>query len=132
MTKDEIIKFWIESSDKDYESMLNMYKIKEYSYALFVGHLAIEKLLKANYVKNNGINIPRIHDLEKLANSACLKLTEKHANELQDITKFNIGVRYDDYKKTFYKKCTEKFTEKNIKSINGLRKWLKKKITEKD
>ena len=28
MTKDEIIKFWIESSDKDYESMLNMYKIK--------------------------------------------------------------------------------------------------------
>ena len=96
MTKDEIIKFWIESSDKDYESMLNMYKIKEYSYALFVGHLAIEKLLKANYVKNNGINIPRIHDLEKLANSACLKLTENHANELQDITKFNIGVRYDD------------------------------------
>ena len=29
MTKDDIIKFWIESSDKDYESMLNMYKIKE-------------------------------------------------------------------------------------------------------
>ena len=28
MTKEDIIKFWIESSDKDYESMLNMYKIK--------------------------------------------------------------------------------------------------------
>jgi HEPN domain-containing protein len=106
-----------------------MYK---YSYALFVGHLVIEKLLKADYVKNNGINIPRIHDLEKLANSAGLKLTEKRANELQDITKFNIGVRYDDCKKTFYKKCTDKFTEENIKSINGLRKWLKKNITEKD
>lgn len=132
MTKGEIIKFWIESSDKDYESMLNMYKIKEYSYALFVGHLVIEKLLKALYVKNNGINIPRIHDLEKLSNSAGLRLTEKHANELQDITKFNIGIRYDDYKNTFYKKCTEKFTKENIKSINGLRKWLKKKITEKD
>ena len=95
MTKDEIVRFWFESSDKDYKSMLNMYKIKEYSYALFVGHLTIEKLLKANYVKNNGINIPRIHDLEKLASIAGLKLTEKYANELQDITKFNIGVRYD-------------------------------------
>ena len=77
MTKDDIIKFWIESSDKDYESMFNMYKIKEYSYALFVGHLVIEKLLKANYVKNNGINIPRIHDLEKLANSAGFKINGK-------------------------------------------------------
>ena len=131
MTKDEIIRFWIESSDKDYKSMLNMYKIKEYSYALFVGHLTIEKLLKANYVKNNGINIPKIHDLEKLASIAGLKLTEKYANELQDITKFNIGVRYDDYKKTFYKKCTKKFAEDNIESIKGLRKWLKKKIMEK-
>ena len=131
MTKDEIIRFWIESSDKDYKSMLNMYKIKEYSYALFVGHLTIEKLLKANYAKNNGISIPRIHDLEKLASIAGLKLTEKYANELQDITKFNIGVRYDDYKKTFYKKCTKKFAEDNIESIKGLRKWLKKKIREK-
>ncbi|MHB1665268.1 MAG: HEPN domain-containing protein [bacterium] len=132
MTKDEIIKFWIESSDKDYESMLNMYNIKEYCYALFVGHLVIEKLLKAHYVKNIGINIPRIHDLEKLANNAGLELTEKYANELQDITKFNIAVRYDDYKKTFYEKCTKKFTEENIKSINNLRKWLKKMIAEKD
>jgi len=132
MTKDEIIKFWIESSDKDYESMLNMYKIKEYCFALFVGHLVIEKLLKAYYAKNIGMNIPRIHDLEKLANIAGLKLTEKYANELQDITKFNIDVRYDDYKKTFYKKCTKKFTEENIKSINNLRKWLKKTIAEKD
>ncbi|MGC8554069.1 MAG: HEPN domain-containing protein [Candidatus Acidulodesulfobacterium sp.] len=131
MTKDEIINFWVESSDKDYESMQNMYKIKEYSYALFVGHLVIEKLLKAYYVKNIGINIPRIHDLEKLADSAGLKLSERYANELQDITKFNISVRYDDYKMTFYKKCTDRFTEENIKLINRLRKWLKKKITEK-
>jgi HEPN domain-containing protein len=132
MKKDEIIHYWIKSSDEDFEVMIDLFNLKKYSYALFFGHLVIEKLLKANYVKNNGIDIPRIHDLEKLANSAGLKLTEKHANELQDITKFNIGVRYDDYKKTFYKKCTDKFTEENIKSINGLRKWLKKKITKKD
>ncbi|MHB8232699.1 MAG: HEPN domain-containing protein [bacterium] len=132
MTKDEIIQFWIESSDNDYESMLNMYNIKEYTYALFVGHLVIEKLLKAHYVKNIGINIPKIHDLEKLAINAGLALTERHGNELQDITKFNISVRYDDYKKTFYKKCTKKFTEENIKLINKLRKWLTKMIAEKD
>ena len=115
MKKDEIIHYWIKSSDEDFEVMIDLFNLKKYSYALFLGHLVIEKLLKANYVKNNGIDIPRIHDLEKLANSAGLKLTEKHANELQDITKFNIGVRYDDYKKTFYKKCTDKFTEENIK-----------------
>ena len=44
-----------------------------------------------------------------------LKYDKIIINELQDITKFNISVRYDDYKKTFYKKCTDKFTEKNKK-----------------
>ena len=42
-----------------------------------------------------------------------LKYDKIIINELQDITKFNISVRYDDYNKTFYKKCTEKCTEKN-------------------
>ncbi len=45
-----------------------------------------------------------------------LKYDKIIINELQDITKFNISVRYDDYKKTFYKKCTDKFTEKNKKN----------------
>lgn len=51
MTKEEHIKYWLEISDDNFKSMLNMFNSKEYMWSLFVGHLVLEKLLKALYVK---------------------------------------------------------------------------------
>lgn len=48
-----LIKYWTISSDRDYEAMLSNYKVKQYTWALFIGHLTIEKLLKALYAKIN-------------------------------------------------------------------------------
>ena len=67
MTREELVNFWIEGSDRDIKSMQNMFKNKEYHWSLYVGHLAVEKLLKAYYVQNIGIHVPFIHDLLKLA-----------------------------------------------------------------
>ncbi len=50
---DRIIDYWKESSDKDFKTMLDLYQTKNYSWALFMGHLVIEKLLKALYVKKD-------------------------------------------------------------------------------
>lgn len=47
----KIILFWIESSDEDYETMITLYDNKRLSWSMFLGHLMIEKLLKALYVK---------------------------------------------------------------------------------
>ena len=47
---DTIILFWKESSDQNYETMHNLMQSKDYNWALFLGHLVIEKLLKAHYV----------------------------------------------------------------------------------
>ena len=65
--KDMHIKFWKESSDDNFNSMLNIFESGEYSWSLFIGHLSIEKLLKAIYVKNKDLNVPRVHDLLKIA-----------------------------------------------------------------
>jgi HEPN domain-containing protein len=58
MTKEEHIKHWLDISDDNYKSMINMFKSKEYMWSLFVGHLVLEKLLKA-YREN----IERIKEL---------------------------------------------------------------------
>lgn len=50
--KAKLINYWSESSDDDYETMIVMFESKRFQWALFVGHLLIEKLLKALYVKN--------------------------------------------------------------------------------
>ncbi len=128
MTKDELIMHWIELSDENYKSMLNLFSVNEYMWSLFVGHLALEKLLKAYYVQVKDKKVPYIHDLFKIALECDLELSEEQKDSLQYITLFNIQARYDDYKREFYKKCTKEFTLKNINRIEELRNWLKKKI----
>ncbi len=128
MGTQENIEFWINSSDDNYKSMMNMLKTREYMWSLFIGHLVIEKLLKAYYVKIVSADVPRTHDLLKLAIKAGLDLDETKKDDLQYITLFNIETRYDEYRQNMRKKCTKKFTEENIVKIKGLRKWLKEKL----
>ena len=50
-------------------------KKEDYSYALFFGHLAVEKILKAVYVVRKGEHAPYLHNLEKLAALSDIPLT---------------------------------------------------------
>ena len=52
--------------------------------------------------------------------------TTEHQNDLlETISHFNLEARYDDYKKTFENKCTDEYTENQIKNIEEVRTWLK-------
>ena len=129
MNKDAIIEFWIGSSDKDFATMNDMYKTKHYDWALFMGHLCIEKLLKALYLKNTDENHPPlIHDLRRIAEKSNLSLTKEQQIQLDSITRFNIRTRYDDYKQSFYKLCTIEFTNEWITKINKCRLWIKQML----
>ncbi len=127
MTNIELMNYWIESSKKDYDVMLDLQKSKRNSYALFFGHLSIEKLLKALYAKNNKNNpyAPKSHDLDYLAEKMNLEITEYQNDLLVTISRFNIEARYDDYKNTFEQKCTDEYTDNQIKNIEEVRTWLK-------
>ena len=129
MTREELVNFWIESSDRDFNSMQNMFKNKEYHWSLYVGHLVIEKLLKAYYIKNVDTKHPFIHNLLRLAEKSNLAITEEQKKILIRITTFNLRVKYQDYKRKFYKTCTKEFTEKWIEEIKGFRQWIKKQLS---
>jgi HEPN domain-containing protein len=107
--------------------MNNLFKSKDYSWSLFVGHLVIEKLLKACYVSVKGKHPPLIHNLLKLAQKAQLNIPDETQEVLDVITTFNISSRYDDYRQQFYKRCTKEFTAKWIGEIKAIRKWIKEK-----
>jgi len=124
MEKKELIKYWIESSEIDYLAMENLFRSKDYVWSLFLGHLVVEKLLKALSVYNNRELVPKIHDLNKLAKAAGLQLDDSKKNLFDIITSFNIETRYPDYKQEFYKKCNPGFTSDYIARIKGIRLWL--------
>ncbi len=124
MIKDELIKYWIDASDLDLHAMKNLYDSKDYVWCLFLGHIVIEKLLKALAIKNNVESLPKIHDLNKLAIAAGLEIDNTLADLLDVITAFNIEARYPDYKKEFYKKADLEFTHYYQIKISELRLWL--------
>ena len=128
MTRKEILDYWLDSSDLDFRAMESLFDNGHYVWALFVGHLVIEKLLKALYIKNIDINAPQIHDLLKIADKAKLELTYIQRTFLDEVTTFNLRTRYPDFKRQFYKKATQKFTKDYLEQVKEFRQWLIGKI----
>lgn len=121
---DSVILYWRESSDQNYATMQNLIKTQEYSWGLFLGHLVIEKLIKALYVKRLQKHPLFSHDLLRLAKKIDIELPTGYDEWLDEITTFNLNARYDDYKQNFNKLCTIEFTNEWIDKIETLRKWL--------
>jgi len=91
-----IINHWIESSENDFKAMIDLYQTKNYNWALFMGHLVIEKLLKALYIKSKNEFPPLIHDLRRICEKANIELDYTQQVLLDSISRFNINARYDD------------------------------------
>lgn len=105
-----------------------MYESKRYNWTLFVGHLMIEKLLKAYYIKVKDNFPPFIHNLLRLAERSQIEINEENKLFFITVTAFNINARYDDYKMSFQKKCTPEYTAQWIKKLKEKRLWIKKLI----
>lgn len=129
MTRDEHIQYWRESAQHDLESAESMFQSGRYDWSLFVGHLALEKILKANFVKNGEGKIPpKIHNLVRLAELSGLQLDEEQKIYLDKINDFNIQARYPDYKLAFYKRCTKEFTAQYIQKIKEFYTWFESRL----
>lgn len=128
MDKQAAVTYWVETSDRDYQTMKTLFGTGDYPWALFIGHLVLEKLLKAIYVKKMETEPPHIHDLVRLAEKCHLAVDEETLNKLELITRFNLNVRYPDYQQEIYKICTREFSSEVLQSIDEMRSWLQRLI----
>ena len=129
MTQDEHIKYWLDSAQHDFDTLNTLFQSGKYDWSLFIGHIVLEKVLKAVYVRNNENRIPpKVHNLVRLAELSQINIDDDQKFLLDGINDFNIEVRYPEYKNEFYKICTKEFAEEKINQINKLYKWLKSQI----
>jgi len=105
-----------------------LYEKDKYPYALFMGHLAVEKLLNAIVVNETQKHAPHSHALLLLAETTKIKIPQKFKKKLARFMKFHIEARYPAQQNDFYKKCTKEFTAKNLFEIKEVYAWLKKKL----
>lgn len=110
--KVSLIKAWVESANEDFKTVKGLFSLKRYSGCLFFCHLALEKILKALFLKRNNSYPPPAHKLVRLATQSKIKLDEESQKHLAEITTFNIEARYDILKERLYRKATKDYTKK--------------------
>ena len=130
MDTKKYIQHWITTADDDFKTMKILYDTRRYPWALFLGHITLEKLLKAYFISVHNKHAPPIHNLLRLAEKSGLELPAPYADWLDNITLFNLNARYDDYNREFYKLCTPEYTRLWIQRITEIRDWLLKKLNE--
>ncbi len=129
MNIQEHINFWIESAEHDLATAEDLFIAGRLDWCLFLGHLVLEKHLKAIYVLDNNNKFPpRTHNLLKLAEHTKLELTPEQKIFLDEVNEFNLEVRYPAFRNEFYKRCTLDFTKKYFIQIKEFSLWLRYQI----
>jgi HEPN domain-containing protein len=119
------IDYWLEEAEEALKVADHLFEKKDFSYSLFFGHLAVEKIIKAIYVHKKNEHAPQIHNLLRLAEQAGIAMSAEQKEALIIITAFNLESRYPDEKRSFRIKCTEQYTKVELEKIRRIIKWLK-------
>lgn len=126
MTQKEAARRWKESAQRSFSACQDMVKTGHYDWALFLGQLAIEKMLKGLVIETTDETPPYIHDLKKLSLLVNIAFTDEQLQDLAVITRFHVQARYDDIKYDLYKEATKEFTDTWMKKISDLFLWISK------
>ena len=124
VTNQEQINYWITSANEDLKVAESLFSNKHFAYCLYIGHLCLEKTLKAHYVKTQNKIPPKTHDLIYLSRFAAIEFNDENLLFLDKVNSFLLEARYPDYKRSFYEICTHDFAEANFSQIKELMKWL--------
>lgn len=99
---EKTMKYWIDSATYDLETGKTLLRSKRFPYALFFGHLAIEKILKALPAKQTGTHAPYCHSLFMLAGKSGLSFSEEMRYQLVEFMEYHTDAQHPDAKKEFY------------------------------
>jgi len=112
---EKTIKFWLDKAKEDLTSARVMLEAHRYTWCAFICQQALEKCLKAGYVKKKEQIPPYIHKLERLCQLLELEPPKNLLENIIKIDKYYIATRYPTYKKAVdistYKKTEEIYSQ---------------------
>ena len=129
LTKEQYIDYWIDTSNNDWVTVEAMFAAERYLHCLFWAHLVLEKLAKANWVKNHEENIPpKVHDIVWLLEESQVEISSEEKIFLEVFNRFQLSTRYPDYLRKTDKICTKNFTIEQLEKIKEIRQCLLNKL----
>ena len=126
--KAKLIDYWVRSAEYDLEVSQSLYEKCRFHYSLFFGHLAIEKILKAIFVKKKSIHAPFSHSLTHLVEKAGIEIQQERLERLASFMDFYIDGRYPGDLDDIFRKYTPDLTREKREEVMEMFEWLKKKL----
>lgn len=96
MNKELQVKYWLDGSGEDISTAQILIEKERFLHGLFFCHLAMEKSLKALYVKIKDEFAPKTHNLLYLCELCGIGLTEEQITFYAILMKYQITGRYPD------------------------------------
>ena len=129
MDKQENIDYWLRIAEKDRDMITYLMEGKRYVQALFFGHLYLEKIAKALWIKNNAENVPpKTHNLLKIIKESYLNLADDDQTFLIKLNQYQIESRYPEDIDKLYKITDKELTEEYLNKITQIEKCLREKM----
>ena len=99
MDVEEKVEHWLDIAEYDLETAVAMQETGRYLYTVFMCQQALEKLLKAIYLQQNGEEAPRTHNLLHLYEILALPEQQDYLQTMGEINAYYIKGRYPAYNK---------------------------------
>lgn len=130
MANEKNINIWVEIAEEDMDSAEYNFKGKKYLWAMIMCQQAVEKILKAIYVKNTGKIPEKTHNLVKLAKDTCIieVLSEENIELMEKLLFYYFGTRYPEKREKIKASIFLKDINNTMTKTRELYLWLKNKL----
>lgn len=119
---------WLKQADYDMETAEFMARGGRFFYAVFMCHLAVEKMLKGLYQQKLHEVPPKTHNLVYLLNEVGLKPDQDRARAIARLNEANIATRYPDDIEKLKSNYTEPVTAQILGQAKGTMEWIRQQF----
>lgn len=88
------MQYWLETAEQDFDAGTYLIQANKARHGLFFIHLALEKMLKACFCKNQNETPPKTHNLMKLYQLAGFETNIERQDALGALNRFCLEGRY--------------------------------------
>lgn len=126
----KVIDNWIALAEYDLDTAKAMLKSGRYVYVAFTSQQCIEKILKANFVKEKHTTPPYTHNLKRLVSELSFfsELSSEQITFIEYLNTYYIESRYTEELSEISKNLKKKQATDILEKTKKLFLWLKKKI----
>lgn len=122
---------WIKQAEHDFSNAQQTFDIELYDLCLISCQQAVEKIIKALYIKMKATEPPRIHSLRKLVE--LVGIADDLTDKVVDLDGYYLALRYPDVTERMpYESCTKYDAEKGLQKTWEIIQLVKNKIYQQE